>query len=49
MSNCTTNQRKWLFNSKWSLYLKQPWLKPYIPRLSVYERWRKVATKPLKI
>jgi len=48
MSNCTISQKKWLFNSYWPLYIKHPWLKPYIPHLTTYERWRKVA-KLLKV
>lgn len=42
MSNTTPNQRKWLFNNKWSLYLRDPGAKPYTP-LKETERWKRVA------
>lgn len=47
MSYSTLNQRKWLYNPKWPLYLKDPWLKPF-KLLPEHERWRKVG-KMLKL
>jgi len=48
MSYSTLNQKKWLYNTKWSYYLKDPCFKPYVSHITTYERWRRVA-KILKI